>query len=149
MDEPTTALDVAMQREIVRRIVQLRDQFGFAVIFIAHDMSLLLEIAERIAIMYAGKIAAIGNLFDIHRVSNHPLRGTVGECFRARVIAQIPLDFVVVQPRGYRHRPLFSYAYISKIRRTTFASSSSTSSSVNLLPLSTRLYLKGTCPPFQ
>ena len=40
MDEPTTALDVVMQREIVRQIVQLRDQFGFAVIFITHDMSL-------------------------------------------------------------------------------------------------------------
>ena len=44
----------------VRQIVQLRDQFGFAVIFITHDMSLLLEIADRIAIMYAGKIIEDG-----------------------------------------------------------------------------------------
>lgn len=60
MHEPTTALDVVMQREIVRQIVQLRDQFGFAVIFITHDMSLPLEIADRIAIMYAGKIIEDG-----------------------------------------------------------------------------------------
>lgn len=72
MDEPTTALDVVMQREIVRQIVQLRDQFGFAVIFITHDMSLLLEIADRIAIMYAGKIIEDGGSQEVYHRARHP-----------------------------------------------------------------------------
>ena len=56
MDEPTTALDVVVQREILRQIVELKDRLGFAVLFITHDLSLLLEIADRIAIMYAGQV---------------------------------------------------------------------------------------------
>ena len=53
MDEPTTALDVVMQRQIVEQIAELRERLGFSVIFITHDVSLLIEIADRIAIMYA------------------------------------------------------------------------------------------------
>ena len=56
MDEPTTALDVVVQREILQQIDALKRDFGFAVLFITHDLSLLLEFADRIAIMYAGEI---------------------------------------------------------------------------------------------
>jgi peptide/nickel transport system ATP-binding protein len=56
MDEPTTALDVVVQREILQQIESLKREFGFAVLFITHDLSLLLEFADRIAIMYAGEI---------------------------------------------------------------------------------------------
>ncbi|MCS3843336.1 ABC transporter ATP-binding protein [Microbacterium sp. AK031] len=59
MDEPTTALDVLVQREILRQISQLRTEFGFSVIFITHDLPLLLEISDRIAIMRAGEIVEI------------------------------------------------------------------------------------------
>ena len=55
MDEPTTALDVVVQREILDEIERLREELGFAVIFITHDMSLLLEISDRLAVMYAGQ----------------------------------------------------------------------------------------------
>ena len=51
MDEPTTALDVVVQRGILREIMRLRDELGFAVIFITHDLPLLLEISDRIAVM--------------------------------------------------------------------------------------------------
>ena len=54
MDEPTTALDVVVQREILGELLRLREQLEFAVIFITHDLSLLLELADRVAIMYAG-----------------------------------------------------------------------------------------------
>ena len=60
MDEPTTALDVVVQREILREIIRLRDEFGFAVIFITHDLPLLLEISDRIAVMRAGEIVELG-----------------------------------------------------------------------------------------
>ena len=56
MDEPTTALDVVMQRQILEEISDLRSRLGFSVIFITHDVSLLVEVADRIAIMYAGEI---------------------------------------------------------------------------------------------
>jgi peptide/nickel transport system ATP-binding protein len=56
MDEPTTALDVVVQREILQQFQDLQRELGFAVLFITHDLSLLLEFADRIAIMYAGEI---------------------------------------------------------------------------------------------
>jgi peptide/nickel transport system permease protein len=67
MDEPTTALDVVVQRDILRQILELRQEYGFAVVFITHDLSLLLEICDRIAIMYAGRIveqAPAGQIAD-------------------------------------------------------------------------------------
>jgi oligopeptide/dipeptide ABC transporter ATP-binding protein len=72
MDEPTTALDVVVQRDILAEIGRLRAELGFAVLFITHDLSLLLEISDRIAIMYAGRIveqAAAGELLALPR---HP-----------------------------------------------------------------------------
>ncbi|CAO1650611.1 ABC transporter ATP-binding protein [Salinibacterium sp. NYA9b] len=59
MDEPTTALDVLVQREILRQISALRHEFGFSVIFITHDLPLLLEISDRIAIMRDGEIVEL------------------------------------------------------------------------------------------
>jgi len=67
MDEPTTALDVLVQREILKQISQLRSQFGFSVVFITHDLPLLLEISDRIAVMRDGEIvelAAAGEIWS-------------------------------------------------------------------------------------
>lgn len=69
MDEPTTALDVLVQREILRQISQLRHEFGFSVIFITHDLPLLLEISDRIAIMREGEIV---ELATAERIWNDP-----------------------------------------------------------------------------
>ena len=76
MDEPTTALDVVVQREILSEIDRLRSLFGFAVVFITHDLSLLLEISDHIAIMYAGRIVEYGEAETILRAPRHPY--TVG-----------------------------------------------------------------------
>jgi oligopeptide/dipeptide ABC transporter ATP-binding protein len=72
MDEPTTALDVVVQREILAQIVELQDRLHFAVLFITHDLSLLLEIADRIAVMYAGKLVEVGSAEQIHNRPAHP-----------------------------------------------------------------------------
>ncbi len=72
MDEPTTALDVVMQRQIVEQIADLRERLGFSVIFITHDVSLLIEIADRIAIMYAGEIVEDAAAQDVYRRPRHP-----------------------------------------------------------------------------
>ncbi|NUJ86770.1 ABC transporter ATP-binding protein [Plantibacter sp. MCCC 1A11337] len=72
MDEPTTALDVVVQRDILREIVRLRDELDFAVIFITHDLPLLLEISDRIAIMLEGEIVELGTADQIYREPDHP-----------------------------------------------------------------------------
>jgi peptide/nickel transport system ATP-binding protein len=76
MDEPTTALDVVVQREILQQVKTLQRELGFAVLFITHDLSLLIEIANRIAIMYAGEIVEEAPAGEIHREPRHPY--TVG-----------------------------------------------------------------------
>ena len=72
MDEPTTALDVVVQRDILAQIVELKEQLGFSIVFITHDLSLLLELADRIAVMYAGQLLEIGTAGEIHREPSHP-----------------------------------------------------------------------------
>lgn len=72
MDEPTTALDVVMQRQILKEILRLRSELNFSVIFITHDVSLLIELADRIAIMYAGRIVEQGPAQDLYRNPQHP-----------------------------------------------------------------------------
>ncbi|MGV9536738.1 ABC transporter ATP-binding protein [Streptosporangium sandarakinum] len=72
MDEPTTALDVVVQRDILAEIRALREEYGFAVVFITHDLSLLMEISDRIAIMYAGRVVETGAAKALHRAPRHP-----------------------------------------------------------------------------
>ena len=72
MDEPTTALDVVVQREILLEIMGLRERLNFSVIFITHDLSLLLEIADKIAIMYAGRVVETATNLELLRQPRHP-----------------------------------------------------------------------------
>ena len=72
MDEPTTALDVVVQREIMQQIEALKRDFGFAVLFITHDLSLLLEFADRIAIMYAGEMVETAPAQRLGADPQHP-----------------------------------------------------------------------------
>jgi peptide/nickel transport system ATP-binding protein len=72
MDEPTTALDVVVQREIMQQVDALKRDFGFAVLFITHDLSLLLEFADRIAIMYAGEVVESAPAEQLGSDPQHP-----------------------------------------------------------------------------
>jgi peptide/nickel transport system ATP-binding protein len=72
MDEPTTALDVVVQREILQEIQALKRDFGFAVLFITHDLSLLLEFADRIGIMYAGELVETASASALFTGALHP-----------------------------------------------------------------------------
>ncbi len=72
MDEPTTALDVVVQRDILVELMALREQLSFAVIFITHDLSLLLEIADQVVIMYAGRIVETSSWQELYRYPRHP-----------------------------------------------------------------------------
>jgi peptide/nickel transport system ATP-binding protein len=72
MDEPTTALDVVVQREILQQIRDLQSELGFAVLFITHDLSLLFEFAHRIAIMYAGEVVEEAPAERLQHGARHP-----------------------------------------------------------------------------
>ena len=72
LDEPTTALDVVTQREILEELTTLRERLGFAVLFITHDLSLLAEIADSIAVMYAGRLVERAPAEELFRAPRHP-----------------------------------------------------------------------------
>jgi peptide/nickel transport system ATP-binding protein len=72
MDEPTTALDVVTQREILEELMELRKRLGFAVLFITHDLSLLIELADTIAVMYAGRLVERAPAASLFRAPRHP-----------------------------------------------------------------------------
>ena len=72
MDEPTTALDVVTQREIISELFELRSRFGFAMIFITHDLSLLTELADEIVVMYAGALVERATSRELYEAPRHP-----------------------------------------------------------------------------
>ncbi|MGR9173103.1 ABC transporter ATP-binding protein [Hyphomicrobiales bacterium] len=71
MDEPTTALDVVVQREILQRINELRKQFGFSVLFITHDLGLMVQFCDRIGIMLQGKLVEQNGAEAIYKSPQH------------------------------------------------------------------------------
>jgi oligopeptide/dipeptide ABC transporter ATP-binding protein len=111
-DEPTTALDVTIQAQILDLLMDLRDEFGMAVIVITHNMGVIAETADRVLVMYAGRIveeAPVARLFDRPL---HPYTRGLLECVpaldqdRDRLVA-IPgtLPDPVRRPRGCRFAP--------------------------------------------
>lgn len=72
MDEPTTALDVVVEREIMDQLSELKQQFGFSILLISHDLSLMGEITDRIAVMYAGKLVEIAPSEEVLFNPQHP-----------------------------------------------------------------------------
>lgn len=71
-DEPTTALDVTIQAQIVELVKRLREEIGMAIIWITHDLALLAGIADRIMVMYAGKIVEEAPLLPLYKAPRHP-----------------------------------------------------------------------------
>ena len=71
-DEPTTALDVTTQAQILRLIKSLQNDFGSAVIMVTHDLGVVAEVADKVLVMYAGKVAEQGDVDEIFFHPNHP-----------------------------------------------------------------------------
>jgi peptide/nickel transport system ATP-binding protein len=112
-DEPTTALDVTIQAQILERIRELREQTGAAVILVTHDLGVVADIADRIAVMYAGRIVEQGTLDDIFYDPQHPytwgLLGSITRVDRPRparlpAIAGMPPS-LADRPEGCHFRP--------------------------------------------
>jgi peptide/nickel transport system ATP-binding protein len=81
MDEPTTALDVVVQQEIMAQIQRLQRERGFSVLFITHDMSLMVELSDRIAVMYAGRVVELGAAGRIFDQPEHPYTQSLMSAF--------------------------------------------------------------------
>ncbi|MGA2388205.1 MAG: ABC transporter ATP-binding protein [Candidatus Sulfotelmatobacter sp.] len=71
-DEPTTALDVTIQAQILELLAELRTKFGLAMLFISHDLAVVSEVADRVAVMYAGTIVELGKKRQIFEAPAHP-----------------------------------------------------------------------------
>jgi peptide/nickel transport system ATP-binding protein len=71
-DEPTTALDVIVQKGILELLRSLKEKYGMTVIVVSHDMAAHAQVADRIAIMYAGKVVEIGSIYDLFEDPLHP-----------------------------------------------------------------------------
>jgi peptide/nickel transport system ATP-binding protein len=112
MDEPTTGLDVVVQREIMQQIEELKERLGFSILFITHDLSLLIELCSRAAIMYAGQIVEQAPAEQLFRAPRHPYTQGLMSCFPSisgekRKLAGVPgaPPDMVAPPSGCRFHP--------------------------------------------
>ena len=71
-DEPTTALDVTIQAQILELLAELRAKFGLAMLFISHDLAVVSQVADRVAVMYAGSMVELGTKHEIFQAPAHP-----------------------------------------------------------------------------
>ena len=79
-DEPTTALDVTVQAQILRLLDDLQAEFDMGILFVTHDLGVVAEIADRIVVMYAGKVMERGDVFDIFERPAHPYTQRLLDC---------------------------------------------------------------------
>jgi len=105
-DEPTTALDVTIQAQILQRMRNLRDETGAAVILVTHDLGVVADIADRIAVMYAGRIVEQGKLDEIFYDPQHPYTwGLLGSIARVDRPRPARLPTIAGMPPSLAHRP--------------------------------------------
>ncbi|QSG05450.1 ABC transporter ATP-binding protein [Halapricum desulfuricans] len=83
-DEPTTALDVTVQAQILRLLEDLQEEFGMGILFVTHDLGVVAEIADRVVVMYAGKVMERGDVYRIFEKPAHPYTQALMRCLPGR-----------------------------------------------------------------
>ena len=105
LDEPTTALDVVTQREILEELMGLRDRLGFAALFITHDLSLLVELADEIVVMYAGRLLERAPASSLFRSPRVPYTYGLLHCFPPMHGERMPMEGIPGSPPDLRALP--------------------------------------------
>jgi peptide/nickel transport system ATP-binding protein len=98
MDEPTTALDVVVQRDIIEQICELKDRFGFSILFITHDLGLMIEFCDRIGVMYAGELVEVAPAASILTAPQHPYTRALGRSFPSLTGPRVRLEGIAGAP---------------------------------------------------
>ena len=94
-DEPTTALDVTIQAQILELLAELRAKFGLTMLFISHDLAVVSQVADRVAVMYAGNLVELGAKRDIFHAAAHPYtRGLLNAVPTLRTDRSRPLETI-------------------------------------------------------
>ena len=104
-DEPTTALDVVVQAQILNLLKELKNKFKMSLILITHDLSVIAEIADKVAIMYAGKIVELGKMEDIYEDPKHPYTSKLLRSI-PRLRGKASLEWIPGQPPDLKNPPL-------------------------------------------
>ena len=105
-DEPTTALDVTTQAQILELLDRLKRELGMAMILITHDLGVVAEVADRVAVMYAGRIVEQGSLDQVFYDPRHPYTwGLLGSVTRLDLPADERLPQIKGQPPSLLHPP--------------------------------------------
>ncbi|MGW0935769.1 dipeptide/oligopeptide/nickel ABC transporter permease/ATP-binding protein [Streptomyces sp. NPDC002666] len=103
-DEPTTALDVTVQAQVVELLIRLRDELGFAMVLVSHDLALVGDLSHRVAVMYAGRLAEVGDTRSVLTdPTHHYSRGLLGSVVSLEAGAERlhQIRGVVPAPQGF------------------------------------------------
>jgi len=105
MDEPTSALDVVAQRSLMAQIKDLQQRFGFAVIFVTHDMSLVSHFSDRLMVMYAGQVSEVGPTRRLFDAPKHPYTAGLMDAFPSIRGPRVPLAGIPGSPPDLARPP--------------------------------------------
>jgi len=108
-DEPTTALDVTIQAQILKLMQELQREYGLSLVFISHDFGVISEVCDRVLVMYAGQMVESGRVEDLYRAPLHPYTQRLMACVPRVGDADQKLDAIAGLPPAVNRLPQGCY----------------------------------------